>query len=236
MDERNWERIGALSGIAFVVLSLLAGFLYPQQPRVDSAATKTLAWVHGHRTGIQTGMVLGAFAGGIFIWFAAHLRTVLSRAERGADRLASVVFGSGVAVAVMGLIGGLPLLVLAFMDAQPGGIQDPTIVRMLGDLTTILYGIAVPVTMVFLAALGIAMLGGLIGWRWLGWLSLVGAACNAIAVVTSLTFSTYHGALWTVPAWAAFFGLAIVVLVLSVSMLRHAGQPTEGRPAAMAAA
>ena len=37
IDERTWERFGALTGIAFVVLTLLAGFLYPQQPRVDSS-------------------------------------------------------------------------------------------------------------------------------------------------------------------------------------------------------
>lgn len=56
------------------------------------------------------------------------------------------------------------------------------------------------------------------------------------SVVTSLTFSTYHGALWSIPAWASFLGIFVVILVLSVSMLRRAGQPTEGRPAAMAAA
>ena len=236
MDERNWERIGASAGIAFVVLSLLGGFIYPQQPRVDSGAATTLHWVHAHRTAIQTGMVLGTFAGGIFLWFVAHLRTALSRAERGADRLASIVFASGVAGAALALLGGLPNLVLAYMDAQPGGLQDPAIVRMLGDLNSILFGILVPVSMVFLTALGIAMLGGLIGSRWLGWVSLVAAACNAITVVTSLTFSTYHGAIWTIPAWAAFLGLLVVVLVLSVTMLRRAGQSTEGRPATMAAA
>jgi hypothetical protein len=236
MDERNWERIGASAGIAFVVLTVLGAFLYPQQPRVDSSAATTLHWVHSHRTAIETGMVLGAFAGGLFLWFVAFLRTALSRAERGSDRLASIVFGSGVAGAAMGLLGLLPNVVLAFMDAQRGGLQDPTIVRMLGDLNSILFGIGVPVLMVFLTALGIGMLGGLIGSRWLGWLSLVAAACNAISVVTSLTFSTYHGAIWTIPAWAAFLGFVVVVLVLSVMMLRRAGQSTEGRPAAMAAA
>ena len=235
MEERTWERIGALAGIAFVVLGVLATFLYPQQPRVDSAAAKTLAWVHGHRTGIQTGAVLGTFGAGIFVWFAAHLRNVLSRAERGANRMTSVVFGSGVALAVLYLLGSVPNALLAFMDAQPGGIQDPSIVRMLGDLNTVLYGLAVPVVMVFLAALGIAMLSGLIGWGWLGWVSLVAAACNAITTVTALTFSTYHGAAWTIPSWASFLGLLVVVLVLSVSMLRQpGGVPSEGRPAAVA--
>jgi len=237
MEERTWERIGALAGIAFVVLGILATFLYPQQPRIDSTPAKTLAWLHGHRTGIQTGIVLGTFGAGLFVWFAGHLRNVLSRAEHGANRITSVVFGSGIAVTVMYLLGGLPNAVLAVMDAQPGGIQDPSIVRMLGDLNGILFGFTVPAVMVFLAALGWAMLDGLIGWRWLGWISLIGAACNAIATVTMLTFSTYHGAAWGVPAWGAFLGLLVVVLVLSISMLRGRGAaPSEARPAAMTAA
>src|ERR1700676_4794745 len=139
MDERTWERIGAFAGVAFVVLMLLATFLYPQQPRIDSSPAKTLAWIHGHRTGIQTGMILGVFAAGLFVWFAAHLRHVLTRAEGGAERLAPLVFGSGVAVAVMGLVATFPTALLAFMDAQPGGIQDANIVRMLGDLNQVIF-------------------------------------------------------------------------------------------------
>ena len=36
MRDRTFERIGALSGLAFFVLAVLSGFIYPQQPRVDS--------------------------------------------------------------------------------------------------------------------------------------------------------------------------------------------------------
>ncbi len=32
MYDRVDERIGAMSGLSFVVLALLGGFLYPQQP------------------------------------------------------------------------------------------------------------------------------------------------------------------------------------------------------------
>ena len=32
MNDRTFERIGALSGLAFVVLAVLSGFIYPQQP------------------------------------------------------------------------------------------------------------------------------------------------------------------------------------------------------------
>ena len=33
MRDRTFERIGACSGLVFVVLAALSGFIYPQQPR-----------------------------------------------------------------------------------------------------------------------------------------------------------------------------------------------------------
>ena len=232
MDERTWERIGAFAGVAFVVLMLLATFLYPQQPRIDSSPAKTLAWIHGHRTGIQTGAIFGVFAAGLFVWFAAHLRHVLVRAEGGAERLAPLVFGSGVAVAVVGVLGALPTALLAFMDAQPGGLQDANIVRMLGDLNQVIFGIGASMTVVFLLAVGSAMVRKELVAPWLGWVSLLAAVLNGVAVVTATTFSTYHGAAWAVPTWGAYLGFLVVVLVASVALLRQpapTATPSSGR-------
>ena len=77
IDDRTWDRLGALAGLGFIVLTLLATFLYPQQPRVDSAPATTLAWVHNHRSGIQTGMVFGLFGAALLLWFIGHLRRVM---------------------------------------------------------------------------------------------------------------------------------------------------------------
>jgi hypothetical protein len=220
MEERSWERIGAFAGIAFVVLSILATFLYPQEPRIDSSAATTLAWVHAHRTGIQAGMILGVFAAGIFVWFVGHLRHELHRAEKGSETLSPTVFGSGVAVAVFAALGAVPVALLAFMDAQPGAIQDASIVRVLADLGQVMYGVGVVMTAVFACAIGVAVLRKELAGAWLGWLCLVVAALNAIAVVTSLSFSTYHGAAWGVPGWGAYLGFLVVVLAVAIAMLR----------------
>ena len=215
MEERRWDRIGAFAGIAFVVLSILATFMYPQEPRIDSSAATTLAWVHNHRTGIQAGMILGVFAAGVFVWFIGHLRHVLHRTEGGAETLSPIVFGSGIAVAVFAALGAVPVALLAFLDAQPGGLQDGSIVRMLADLGVVM-------TAVFACSVAVAILRREMGGAWLGWLSLLVAALNAIAVVTSLTFSTYHGAAWGVPGWGAYLGFLVLVLGLAITMLRGA--------------
>jgi hypothetical protein len=144
------------------------------------------------------------------------------------------VFGSGIAVAIMGAIGALPVGLLCIMDAQ-GGIQSADVVRMLGDATQVLYGVGVIMVLVFLASAGMAMLHKELAAPWLGSIALIAAVLNGIAVVTSMSFATYHGAGWAVPAWGAYLGFLFVVLVASVSLLRtQATAPT--RPAVSAAA
>ena len=98
MRDRTFERIGALSGLAFFVLAVLSGFIYPQQPRVDAAPAKTLAWVHDHHAALQAGMIFDFFAAGALLWFAGYLYRVLRRAEGDIASLAPIVLASGIGV------------------------------------------------------------------------------------------------------------------------------------------
>jgi hypothetical protein len=219
MNNRLYERVGAISGLAFVVLTLLAGFLYPQQPRVDAPPATTLAWVHDHRIALQAGMISGLFAAGVFVWFVGYLRHVLARAGGATESLSAIVFGSGIAVAIIAALAAMPYALLAFMDAQAGGIHDLALVRMLGDLNVVFFAASSVMTAVFLCALGLAMAHGLLVAPWLGWIGLVVAAFNAMSVWIGVTFSSYHGKGWTLIAFGAFLGFVVVVLVTSVFML-----------------
>ena len=231
MNDRAFERLGALSGLAFVVLALLSGFIYPQQPRVDAAPAKTLAWVHDHHTALQAGMIFDFFAAGVLLWFVGYLHRVLRRSEGEVESLAPVVFGSGIGVAVTTAVAALPTVLLAFMDAQPGGVGDPALVRALGDLNTIFFSVTSVMTAVFLAALGWAMLRGELAMPWLGWVTLVVAVLNAIAVWIGVTFSSYHGHAWLIIGWGAYVGFLIVMLITSASMLRQPGRVRAVTPA-----
>jgi hypothetical protein len=233
MNDRTFERIGELSGLAFVVLAVLSGFIYPQQPRVDATPAATLAWVHDHRVALQAGMIFDFFAAGVLVWFCGYLQRLLSRARGGAEPLAPIVLGAGIAVAVTTALAALPTTVLAFMDAQRGGITDLSLVRMLGDLNTIFFSATSVMTAVFLGALGLAMVRGEVARPWIGWLSLVVAAFNALAVWIGVTFSSYHGKGWMVVGWGAYVGFLAVVLVASASLLRQP-RPTPVRAPAVA--
>ena len=226
MGNRSVGRVGAATGLVFAVLSLLAGFIYPQQPRIDSPAATTLAWVKDNRVSLQAGMILGLFAAGALLWFVGYLRTAFKTGEHGTDSFAPVVFGAGIAAAVIAALAAVPIALLAFMVAQPGGFSGASIVRMLGDLNLVLFAASSVVTAVFLLALGLSILRGHLPTpTWLGWLSIVVAALNAVTVWIAMTFSTYHGKGWNVVAFGAFIGFLLVVLITSISLMR---QPSTG--------
>jgi Domain of unknown function (DUF4386) len=229
MRDRTFERIGALSGLAFFVLAVLSGFIYPQQPRVDAAPAKTLTWVHDHHVALQAGMIFDFFAAGVLLWFAGYLYRVLRRAEGDVATLAPVVLASGIGVSVTTAMAALPTVLLAFMEAQRGGLNDPSLVRALGDLNTIFFSVTSIMTAVFLAALGWAMLRAELATAWLGWLALLVAVFNCIAVWIGVTFSSYHGHAWLIIGWGAYVGFLVVMLLTSVALLR------QSRPAAASA-
>ena len=176
-------------------------------------------------------MIFDFFAAGVLVWFAGYLHRVLSRAEDGAESLAPIVLGSGIAVAVTTALAALPTTVMAFMEAQPGGLTDLSLVRMLGDLNTIFFSATSVMTAVFLGALGLAMVRGEVARPWIGWLSLVVAAFNALAVWIGVTFSSYHGKGWLVVGWGAYVGFIVVMLVTSASLLRQRRSAPVGSPA-----
>ena len=229
MRDRRLETVGAATGAAFAVLELLAGFIYPQQPRVDGPPAMTVAWAHTHRVALQTGMIFGLVAAALLVWFAGYLYSRMRRVEPGGTTVGPMVLGGGVAAAVAAAVAAMPIALLAFMVGQPAGIPDPTVVRLLADVNTVLYGASAVLTGVFLVAVGLAVLRAeLAAPRWLGWVSLVVAACNAVTVWVVLTFTTYHGRSWNVVAFGAYIGLVFVMLALSVSMLRRRGDRDDG--------
>ncbi len=220
MGNRPMERIGAAAGVLFVVLSVLAAFIYPQQPATNSPAATTVSWARDHRVAIQSGMILALFAAGALLWFVAYLRTVLGQSGDDRDPLVPTIFAAGIASAILSALATVPYVMLAFMEAQTDGIPDPTVVRMLADLNTVLFGVSALMAGVFSLAFGLSILRGTLFASWLGWLSIVVSILNWIAVWIGVTFSSYHGKAWTAIGYGAFVGYLVILLVAAVSLLR----------------
>jgi hypothetical protein len=91
---------------------------------------------------------------------------------------------------------------------------------MISDMGPVLYAPAAAMTALFMLAVGIALLRRELVAPWLGYVAIVVAALNGMAVVTTLTFSTYHAGGWLGVGWGAYLGFILVVLVASIAMLR----------------
>jgi hypothetical protein len=220
MNERTFQRMGAVSGGAFVVLSVLSTFLYPYPPAIDSDPAAILEWARPHRVGIQAGMVLGAFTGASFVVFVASLRDRIDAA--GGRALGSLLYGSGIAFAAVYVLGVIPLGTLAFMEGQPGGFGDGTVLRLLFDMNWIMFAPAMALAVVFLLAAGFAIVRTEVFSPLLGWAAIVVSVPVGLLVYISLTFSSYHAGAWNIIGWAGFIGKLAVILWMSLAMF---GQP-----------
>ena len=154
--DHTFERIGALSGLAFFVLVVLSGFIYPQQPRVDAAPAKTLAWVHDHHVVLQAGMIFDFFAAGALVsWFAGYLVPCAapgSKARPRRLRPSSSPSAIGVSITTAIPPSAPPRCCWRSWMRKRGGLSDLSLVRVLGDLNTIFFSATSVMTAVFLPA------------------------------------------------------------------------------------
>jgi hypothetical protein len=220
--------VGGWTGIGFVVTALLASFLYEQPPSLDLPPHVILEWAHEWRTGISVAMIMGVFASLLFLLFATYMHRRL--ADAGEDFLGSVVFGSGMLYAAFVGLTSLPPAILVFMDRQPGGITDGDVVRLLIDLSQIIYAPGTGLIGVFLLAVGMATLRAGVFSRWIGWTAIVmGLLCVAYIVPSMVNTGWHRG--WAVLLYTSGPGQTVVVLILCVAILRRREQKAPQLPA-----
>jgi hypothetical protein len=209
MNESKWERYGAASGFAMVVLGAAA--------TVFERAPVTAADFAANRTALLTQSMLFLAGAAISLWFIGSLRTHLLRAEGGTGRLATVAFGAGVAWAT------LNMLAQAF---QVGAASDPKGEAQTALLKTMsaVFTVANLPLAVMLVAVAVVSLRYQTFPQWLGWVAVAAAGAQALlwsaTVIQSgplasdgwLSFALYPFFLiWLVPA--------------TVVMIKRAGAP-----------
>jgi hypothetical protein len=228
MNETTWERYGAASGLAFVVLFMLSVFIVPMAPHLDASTGSVTAYFMSHSKVLLLTGVLTAFSVMAFLWFLGHLRHVMQRAEAGHEELSPIVMVAGVALAGIGLMSSIPASILAFM-AHRGDVPAGSMVRMMWDWNQVGIAFLTLTLGLFLMVASMAMVRKEMVATWLGWGGMALAALcwiDGIVLFFQQTYSSFDNALGLV----ALLGFALWMAVASISMLQR---PEVVRHAAM---
>ena len=184
-----------LTGVAFVVLALVAVLVGGEPPDADSPVQEIVNHYRDNEDAIFAGALLLGLAGTLLIFFAGVLRKVLREAEGEGGVLSLVAFAGAVVLAIGAAIDGTISIALADKadTIDPAGVQA---LQALWDNDFLPLAMG---TAVFLFASGLSIVRHAALPKWLGWAAIL----FAVISLTPIGF-------------AGFIGGAVWILVVSV--------------------
>jgi hypothetical protein len=222
MARWSWERIGAVSGILFVI-AIVASFFTPSTPDVDDPAAEIRQSLVDDRNGLIAGIYLAGLGAFFFLAFLAALYALLRRAEGGPGPSVLALLG-GIATTTMILaVTGVILALVAAADEDAG---DDAL-RALLELDSALF---IPTGFFFAAfhvGAGLSILGTRVLPGWLGWASLVIAIVFLVSLFGMFDVEDEGGVLGII-YFIDLLASLLWALVTSILMLRR---PLERRVA-----
>ncbi len=173
--DASWERLLALSGVAFGVLLVVAWFASGgNTPDYAGSDQDWTTWADDNQWKSRIGGFLILLAGIAFLHFAGTIRTVLGNAEatlRASEQLARAAF-AGAITGITGITGAIVMIASAAME---GADADPVVSRAVTSAAAGPYFVAAMGFAVMLAAAGLLTLRSGVFARWTGLLALLGA-------------------------------------------------------------
>lgn len=197
MKDSDWRKVGAGTGIGFVLLLVLAYILGPNDPPAyPEGAAVTGAYVIEHKNAIDAGAALLAGALLLFAFFLSSISTN----SRKKDREGTISYAAhvgGIAALVMAVVG---LVLSAASSAAAGNGADATVIAALfqtGSLAFVGASLGVAL-LVYATGRNVMRFGSLAPY--LGIPSVVLGLATAVVAIISLTardgaFSPYNGEL-----------------------------------------
>jgi hypothetical protein len=225
----RWERLGALSGVLFVVV-VIASFFTPDTPDADDPTAEIVSSVADDRTGLILSAYLGFIATLLFLAFTAALWSRLRSAEpeRGPSVL-TLLGGLGSSIMILVANG----ILLALVEAADEG-REPEAVRALFELDSIMFiGIGIT-SAAFYAGAALSSLETRSLPSWLGWVAAGLAVAFPITLLGVFSESDEGGVLGGI-FFAAILVNFLWVLAASIVMLRGP-RGTQARPQSTASA
>ncbi|MDP8908414.1 MAG: hypothetical protein M3N47_04695 [Chloroflexota bacterium] len=169
-DERahhtsRWDRLAPLSGAAFFVLLLAHAISSGETPGNYASGSVVLSDFTAHESARKVSSLIEALAVVFLIFFASRLRAWLQ--ARGADALASAVFGGAVVIAV----GGATRAGIGWALASGHDSLEPSAAQALNVLHAGHYPAIVGMAIFMFAAWASILRTGALP-SWLGWAAL----------------------------------------------------------------
>jgi hypothetical protein len=201
------------SGIGYVVLFIVGIILTSDSPQASDSDTEILSYYgdSGNRSQEVVVFFLLVIAALLLVWFVTDLRGRLRAVESEPHGLSTLAFAAGIASATL-------LMAAVAVGVSPSFTRvdsdqftvDPDTVRLTGDTSYLLLVCSVMVTSILIAATSALAIRTAVLPTWLGWIGLVVALAQLVAIVFVPLF-----ALW---GW---------ILVVSIVLML---QPETPRP------
>lgn len=180
----SWQRLLALSGIAFAVL-FLAGFLISgsDAPNYAAADQEWRSWAANSEVSSRIGALLTLLAALVFLPFASSMRSVLESAEaevRGAVQLARVVFAGGL-IGVTSIT--MAVIIIAGATAE-GAHANPLVSKAVASTTVGPFLVGAMGLAASLTAAGVVILRSGLFTRWIAIVALAGGLAFLVTFFT----------------------------------------------------
>ena len=171
----SWQRLLALSGVAFAVLFVVGWFASGgDAPDYAAADQEWTEWADDNQWKSRIGAFAMLLAGFVFLHFAGTIRSVLGTAEttvRGSVQLARVAFAG----ALIGIAGMTTAIVMIAAATSEGADADPVVSRAVATASAGPFLVAAMGFAALLMAAGLLTLRSGVFARWIGIVALLGA-------------------------------------------------------------
>jgi hypothetical protein len=213
---RLWERWGAALGVVAIVLWVITFLLASGSPDPTSDSNeKIVSWYAS--SSHQRNQIIAAliFIAGLLclLAFLAVLRERLIVAEGPPGRLSTLVFGAGVASAIMWVLGGIFFTAPALTASSSSAVDVlPSTFRMLQNAGYLSWVVAAAIGSVMVWAASALVLRGAVMPRWFGWFGIL---AGVLQLLGFFFFPLFVFWLWVL--------IASVLLTISTTASAGAG-------------
>ncbi len=186
MTGKGWERWGAASGFAVLLIGAVGTAFERGAPKVSAPAAQVAEFFADNRAALITQSLVFMLGAAFFIWYLGSLRGFLMRAEHGAGRLATVAFGAGIAWVA------IHAAAQAFQSGMAFVTHNAVPAAVLGGMYGTAYALFtladVPLAVMLFATAAVSLRMKAFP-AWLGWFSLA-AGVVTLAMPLSLLFAS----------------------------------------------